>query len=455
MALLLLNLAQPEPSHITIKSVLCVMQAAEETMNIFNTPISMLPKSVLFVLLLAADLLLVYLDGTATLPIPFMVFYIVLMHACVTRVDRNWAYLIALISALGRTYAASKAFPSSEYLTLSLWQFEKSGSVLFVTCYLLNITHRQAGIANLKTSLAAPQTDLTLAAMHGIPAANGSATHSSTIHSRKTRQTATKLLLSSIGAALAMLPSSRIGGISNAYAVDVDFAYISEGPAFSGPLADDEATLENAIVLTVDDGPRNSVADRKILNILKRHSAKAVWLVNCIQFDSDANPRAGENLRTLLQIQREGHLIGNHTYSHRNLRELAVSDHSRMVWEIEHCSSSIESATGSRPKYFRAPFGDFTPEVIRTANNAGMVYMQWSVGYDSLFHYRHVVAGEQAGPSEDEIRQLSDSVKPGTIILMHDDERTAGSLDAFLSNLEQRGYKFVLPPGSPEVNQQS
>ncbi len=419
-------------------------------MNVFSTPISLLPKPVLIVLLLAADLLVVYLDSTATPFIPFMVFYIVLIYFSVTSVDRKWAYAVAFISALGRTYAASKAFPSSEYWAFSLWQFEKSGSVLFVTCYLLDITFRRSRLGNPQTSLPAPQADLTLAAMLGIPAVNGS-----TAHSRKTQQTGMKLLLSSIGIALAMLPSSRIGGISEAYAVDVDFSYISEGPAFTGPLADDEATLENAIVLTVDDGPRNAVADRKILNVLKRHSAKAVWLVNCIQFDSGANPRAVENLQTLLQIQREGHLIGNHTYSHRNLRELAASDHSRMVWEIEQCSSSIESATGSRPKYFRAPFGDYTPEVIRTANSAGMVYMQWSVGYDNLFHYRRVVAGEKATSSADEIRQLSDSVKPGTIVLMHDDERTADSLDAFLSNLEERGYKFVLPPSNPELNQQS
>ena len=419
-------------------------------MSIFSKPVNSLPKPALIALLLAADLSLAYLDHAATPFLPFTVFYIILIYVCVTRVDRSWAYVIALISALGRTYAASKAFPSSEYLAFSAWQFEKSASVLLVVCYLLNITHRQSRIGNPPTSLPVPEIDLAHTALQNLPAANSSGRQL-----RKTQQSTMKFLLLCVGIALAVLPSSRNGAISEAYAVDTNLSYVSEGPAFAGPLADDEAALENVVVLTIDDGPRNPIVDRKILDVLKQHSAKAVWLVNCMQFDPGINPRAGEHLKTLLQVQREGHLIGNHTYNHRNLRELAASDHSRMVWEIEQCSSSIESATGSRPKYFRAPFGDYTPEVIRTANNAGMVYMQWSLGYDSLFHYRLAVPGEQARPSEDEIRQLSDSVKPGGIVLMHDDQRTADSLDAFLSNLEQRGYKFVLPLSNPEINQQS
>jgi peptidoglycan/xylan/chitin deacetylase (PgdA/CDA1 family) len=394
---------------------------------------------VLIAFLTAVDLLLVYIDNATGPFVPFTVFYIALIYVCITRVDKNWAYVVALISALGRTYVASKAYPSSAYLAFSVWQFVTSASVLLLICYLLDITHRRTRVDNAAASTAGPGVD---------------GGESGRRHPRNTRQTRMKFLLSGIGTAFVVLASLHGGAASDAYAVKVDLSHIAQRPGFTVPLAADQAALGKVVLLTIDDGPRNAGVDRKILDILKRHSAKAVWLVNCITFDSNANPRAGENLQTLLQIQHDGHLIGNHTYNHLNLQELAASDHARMIWEIEQCSSSIKSATGSRPKYFRAPFGAYTAEIIRSANDAGMLYMQWSLSYDSLFGFRHPAPGDRP-PSENEIRLLSDSAGNGTIVLMHDDQRTADSLDSFLSNLERRGYEFVLPQSNPVINQQS
>jgi peptidoglycan/xylan/chitin deacetylase (PgdA/CDA1 family) len=360
-------------------------------------------------------------------------------------VDRTLAYVVALISALGHTYAASKAFPTSEYLSLFGWQFEKTASLLLFVCYLLDITRQKSQLGNPQSSLSFLEMDRVPAATHDVHSAKGQSGRSHNL------RLATKLLVSSICIAIVVLLSFRHVVISDLYAVDVDLLHITQGS--SPTSADDESAPEQVVMLTIDDGPRDSIADGKILDILNRHSAKAVWLVNCATFDATVNPRAAENLQTLRQIENGGHLIGNHGYSHLDLQELAVSDHAKMVWEIDQCSASIGSAIGSRPKYFRAPFGAYSAEVLRTVNHAGMAYMQWSRGYDSLFHYRHVAAGLR-GPSEGEVRQLSDSVENGDIILMHDDQRTADSLDGFLANLERRGYKFVLPPSRPEISQQ-
>lgn len=416
-------------------------------MSIFTTPINSLPKPARIVLLTAADLLLVWIDITTGPFIPLTVFYIALIYVGITRVDRNWAYVVALISALGRTYVASTILPRHEYLAFWVWQFATSASVLFLICYLLDITHRLRHIGNPQISLLIPEVER--AAAHSTISVK-----CSTRRSCKTQQTAMKFL--PLNSCIALMVLSLYGGaISEAYKVDSDFRQIVREPESMVPHAADEIALVKVAVLTIDDGPRNAVIDRKILDILKRHSAKAVWFVNCIRFDSSANSHAAENLQTLLQIQHDDHLIGNHSYSHPNLRELAESDHARMVWEIEQCSSSIESATRSRPKYFRAPFGAYTPEIVRVANNAGMVYMQWSTWYEYLLPFHKPGAGDPPSPSEDEIRHVSDSVENGAIILMHDDQRTADSLDIFLSNLERRGFKFVLPQNSPEINQQS
>ncbi|MFP3472020.1 polysaccharide deacetylase family protein, partial [Micrococcus sp. SIMBA_144] len=74
-----------------------------------------------------------------------------------------------------------------------------------------------------------------------------------------------------------------------------------------------------------------------------------------------------------------GFMIGNHTYSHSSLEDLSPEDQKE---EILSVSDVVESITGERPKFFRAPFGQNTDFSRQLAKEEKMSLMNWTYGYD-------------------------------------------------------------------------
>ena len=188
------------------------------------------------------------------------------------------------------------------------------------------------------------------------------------------------------------------------------------------------------ILLTFDDGP--SVSDSLILAALRKHHARALWLVNCEHID-----RSGGNLR---EIAAAGQLIGNHTFTHPRLDTLPDG---QLDHQITGCSQAITAIVGEKPKYFRPPFGVGTPAAERVVNADGMQSLLWSSNsFDSLRQ------SFKAHPQQyvDMLRTHTD-LDPGTVasagdvVLLHDYPNTAVALDAMLGRLEARGFQFVVP----------
>ena len=73
---------------------------------------------------------------------------------------------------------------------------------------------------------------------------------------------------------------------------------------------------KSEIVLTFDDGP-HPILTPKVLDILKAENIKAIFFV------LGENVAAGKNIDIVKRAYDEGHIIGNHTYSHKNLRTLS------------------------------------------------------------------------------------------------------------------------------------
>src|SRR5690625_7428841 len=72
-------------------------------------------------------------------------------------------------------------------------------------------------------------------------------------------------------------------------------------------------------------------------------------------------------------------MIGNHTYSHSDLQTLSKEEQKE---EITTVTEQIESITGEKPVFFRAPFGHNTDYSKKIAEEEGMVLMNWTYGYD-------------------------------------------------------------------------
>jgi peptidoglycan/xylan/chitin deacetylase (PgdA/CDA1 family) len=199
-----------------------------------------------------------------------------------------------------------------------------------------------------------------------------------------------------------------------------------------------EGSHKKIALLTIDDGPSGE-SSRQLLEVLERHQAKAIWFVNGSQLASKNQdgtitfkPKKAALLR---DIKQRGHLIGNHTWQHANLRKQPAE---RQREEIISTNRAIRQLTGETPRYFRPPFGAYTDVSNNICREEGMVSLNWSVG-SSDWDAR--VYKKPRGIA----RQVLGSIHPGATILFHDRMWTARELDDILTGLEHAGYQFVLP----------
>ena len=187
----------------------------------------------------------------------------------------------------------------------------------------------------------------------------------------------------------------------------------------------------NRIALTFDDGPCSGYTEQ-ILDILRRHEVKATFFV-CGQNVE----RSPEILR---RVQAEGHAIGNHSYSHPFpfFRSRAF-----FAREIDLTQEAIEKVTGKRPKFFRPPFGARWLGLHPVLKARGLSLVNWSdTGYDWKFDPERI------------LHETLKTLRPGSIILLHDGRRTypparvdrsptVKALPAILDGAVKAGFTFV------------
>jgi peptidoglycan-N-acetylglucosamine deacetylase len=199
--------------------------------------------------------------------------------------------------------------------------------------------------------------------------------------------------------------------------------------------ASDKLVGRKYVVLTFDDGFYNDgVVDESILDVLRWHHAHAIFFLVCGHLNEAAD-------RVLSEIKNTGDIIGNHTYDHEHLSGLNLVE---LQHQIEGCSARIASLTGRRPHFFRPPFGETTPQVMEVAQSAGMEQMRWNANSEDSWQKR----------PEQILSWSLEQTEDRSILLMHDRPATAVALDRVLTDLEQRGFRFVLPiERSPAVRQ--
>jgi peptidoglycan/xylan/chitin deacetylase (PgdA/CDA1 family) len=123
------------------------------------------------------------------------------------------------------------------------------------------------------------------------------------------------------------------------------------------------------LALTFDDGP-NPAWTPRLLEILARREVRATFFL--------VGSRAQAEPALVRQIVAAGHLIGNHSWSHRNL---ALAPASRIQEELSRASQTLEQIAqiaGEPIRFFRPPFGARRPETLRAAIRLGMIPVLWN-----------------------------------------------------------------------------
>lgn len=184
-------------------------------------------------------------------------------------------------------------------------------------------------------------------------------------------------------------------------------------------------TGDKVVALTFDDGPDPRFTP-KILDILKTEKIKANFFV------------VGKNAVNWPELvereQREGHLIGNHTWDHSPLLFASRGEINR---ELRLNELALKKLNVGMSKFFRPPYGATSDNVLSAAVTDGYQIVLWS----NELH-------EKKFSPEDDARFVAASVKPGAIILAHDGgldhSKGLATLPSLIKRLKYRGFKFVL-----------
>jgi peptidoglycan/xylan/chitin deacetylase (PgdA/CDA1 family) len=181
------------------------------------------------------------------------------------------------------------------------------------------------------------------------------------------------------------------------------------------------------VSLTFDDGP-HSVYTPAVLDRLRRYQTTATFYL------------IGERIATAPHLPEliagEGHALGNHTYSHPRFAALSRAEPLR---ELTRCQDSVPYAGTFRP-----PFGRLTPGVLLAARRLGLPVVMWSIDSGDW----------QCESADDAIacaHQVLELVRPGDIVLLHDDRPWIEPiLDVLLPGLVSRG--LLEAPASPRTD---
>ncbi|MEU6537740.1 polysaccharide deacetylase family protein [Streptomyces sp. NPDC047000] len=181
------------------------------------------------------------------------------------------------------------------------------------------------------------------------------------------------------------------------------------------------------ILLTFDDGPDPRYTP-KILDTLARYGVHATFFV--------CGEQASENLRLLGRMADEGHIVGNHTWSHPLLTAMSRDGISS---EMTRTSKVIESGYGEPPRWFRAPYGAWNRTVFRLGAELGMEPLAWTVD-----------TNDWATPGTGSIvRSVENGAAPGVVVLSHDAggdrSQSVQALSDYLPRLLDSGYHLTVP----------
>ena len=199
----------------------------------------------------------------------------------------------------------------------------------------------------------------------------------------------------------------------------------------------------NEVALSFDDGPDPRWTP-KILDILRDKGVKATFML--------IGAEAAEYVGVMKRIAREGHEIGNHTYTHPDISEISPR---QLDLEVTLTSRLFASKLGVQPLYFRPPYDiDEEPD---TDDQAGPVVQIQKDGYTIIGNKIDTDDwSEHPRKTPDEIAQSvlqqleTMKVKPqfrGSIILLHDGggdrSATIAALPVLIDTLRAHGYSIV------------
>lgn len=185
-----------------------------------------------------------------------------------------------------------------------------------------------------------------------------------------------------------------------------------------------EQTEEKHIYLTFDVGYENGNT-ASILDTLKKHNVSATFFVVGTYIESDPE--------LVKRMAEEGHIVGNHTWHHPDMSQIAAMDAFKK--ELEDVENAYLEVTGEEmTKFYRPPQGKYSEANLKMAQELEYKTFFWSLAYVDWY--------DDNQPSREEaFEKLLGRIHPGAIVLLHSTSDTnALILDELIQKWEEMGY---------------
>ena len=221
----------------------------------------------------------------------------------------------------------------------------------------------------------------------------------------------------------------------------------SAPPSTGDPLPPPPVEDPNAprIYLTFDDGP-STVSTPLILDILDAHGIKATFFV--------VGNQAVNNPDMVREVDRRGHVIANHSYSHDYTAIYQSAD--AFMSDIYHCESVLTDILGHQPvRILRFPAGsaatqlDNNPGMRNSIKQAladgGWRYYDWNASMGDSWDGGSPQPGELGYALNDYIDEMVAEGYTDIIVLAHDTNSrpwTPADLPMVIEHCQAQGYVF-------------
>jgi len=175
----------------------------------------------------------------------------------------------------------------------------------------------------------------------------------------------------------------------------------------SGPAGSRMVTGNKAVALTFDDGP-DPAETPKILRLLAQQHVHATF---CL---------VGKNVAKFPALVRQivagGNTVCNHTWSHD--LKLGKKTAAQIRADMSRTNAAIlKAAPKAKIKYFRAPGGNFTPQIVSIAKQLGMGSLYWKVDPRDWDHPKGETHAQHRSRV---IWRVEHNTHAGAIVLSHD-----------------------------------
>lgn len=156
----------------------------------------------------------------------------------------------------------------------------------------------------------------------------------------------------------------------------------------------------------------------RMLDTLDREHVKATFFLDGSWLKK--NPDAAK------EIQKRGHEISNHAYSHPNMSRVSRE---RALQEISKTETLLKETLGVQNKWFAPPSGDYDQETVEIAASQGLKTVLWTLD---------TVDWRKPAPASI-VRKIASGVEPGSLILMHPTQSSAEALADMIKAVRSKG----------------